>query len=393
MTGPKNFRDVASGDLGDALLQAARSETHSDSAVERTLIALSLAASVTALGGASVAKAAVDASVTGASLSGSGAVGTGVAGAGLSSVVAPGAASVTSAVTKSALLLTMGKWFGATAIASGAALGGMQLWQRSQVDTSSSLAANTAVLDTSGASGSNGAGVDRAALRAAQPKLHMPEAVDDTATQDPARAALAVPNGRVNSVREDTARVAAVGADPAALVGSSAGESRDRALDAPLKRAQTSEPSGVASVASGREVPTAQLPPEALLGGTPSAQVASSPPGVYSEPVVPAPASPLETKAETQRQRRGVTLALEVRSIDAVRERLRAGDAGQALDLLVKHRAQFGSGALGPEALFLQMEAERALGRRAAAVRTARQILERFPKGPSAESARQLLGE
>jgi TolA-binding protein len=86
-------------------------------------------------------------------------------------------------------------------------------------------------------------------------------------------------------------------------------------------------------------------------------------------------------------------LALEVRSIDAVRERLRAGDARQALDLLVKHRAQFGSGALGPEALFLQMEAERALGRRAAAVRTARQILERFPKGPSAESARQLLGE
>jgi hypothetical protein len=84
-------------------------------------------------------------------------------------------------------------------------------------------------------------------------------------------------------------------------------------------------------------------------------------------------------------------LAKEVLLIDRAREALAAQDHARALNLVRQYQARFPSGRLLPEAAFLQMEAERGLGRGQAAQGSARKLLELAPHSPQAERARELL--
>lgn len=84
-------------------------------------------------------------------------------------------------------------------------------------------------------------------------------------------------------------------------------------------------------------------------------------------------------------------LEAQLALIDAARALVGAGRGAEALVKLDQYRERFGSGRLGPEALFLRMQAYQRSGQVAAAERTAEAILERYPRGPHAGKARELL--
>jgi hypothetical protein len=88
------------------------------------------------------------------------------------------------------------------------------------------------------------------------------------------------------------------------------------------------------------------------------------------------------------------TLLLEeIQLVDGARQLLSSGDADAALKKLATHGRQFPRGRLAPEALFLRLQAELALGLTSAANQSARQVLERYPGGPHAGKAREVLGQ
>jgi hypothetical protein len=383
MTGPRKLRDAADGGLGRALLLAAQRETYDERAVERTLAALALAASTATaatLGSAGVAKAATQVGVGGASAGGA-------AGAGAALGVAPVAMGAGSAaVAKGAVMLTVAKWFGATAIAGGAALGAAQFLG------SSGPSAPVVVVSAGMSSGAEAAAQARPLTERVVDEAKPVQREPDAQNPDPLRVVpvAAVPahtnpvaSQSVSKVNDAQPAIAkhARGDAPAAEDVNGAVARSPRSTPPPVA---AFNPSGVAANSANPAQGAVQGEQLAVERGP--QQAAALTKGAQVQPA-PAPA------VTPQRSKRSALLTLEVQSIDAARERLKSGDAAGALQLLAQHRARFGSGALGPEALFLQMEAERTSGHSAAAKRTARQILERFPNGPSAAVARQVLAQ
>jgi hypothetical protein len=86
-------------------------------------------------------------------------------------------------------------------------------------------------------------------------------------------------------------------------------------------------------------------------------------------------------------------LAAEVALVDRARVALSAGHPERALDLVAAHASEFPSGRLAPEAAYLRMEALGAVGQREAARDAARTIVARYPRGPHAARAREVIGE
>jgi hypothetical protein len=84
-------------------------------------------------------------------------------------------------------------------------------------------------------------------------------------------------------------------------------------------------------------------------------------------------------------------LTEEIGVIDRARASLNAGDPAATLRALDDHDRRFGDPHLGPEALYLRMEARARLGDRAGAEQAAREILQRYPSGPQVGRAEELL--
>ena len=84
-------------------------------------------------------------------------------------------------------------------------------------------------------------------------------------------------------------------------------------------------------------------------------------------------------------------LADEVAALDRAREALAGGDAAAALRQLEQHDRRFSSGALGPEAMVLRIEATSARGDAAAAARLGREFLAANPQSPHAARVRSIV--
>jgi hypothetical protein len=84
-------------------------------------------------------------------------------------------------------------------------------------------------------------------------------------------------------------------------------------------------------------------------------------------------------------------LAEEIGVIDRARASLNAGNPSEALRALDEHDRRFNDPRLGPEALYLRMEARERFGDRAGAEQAAREILEKYPGGPQVGRAEELL--
>lgn len=79
------------------------------------------------------------------------------------------------------------------------------------------------------------------------------------------------------------------------------------------------------------------------------------------------------------------SLDREVKLIDDARRSSMAGDDERALLLLDRHRQQFASGALGPEALVIRVRVLTALGRQSEAVALAKPFITANPNSPVAK--------
>jgi hypothetical protein len=84
-------------------------------------------------------------------------------------------------------------------------------------------------------------------------------------------------------------------------------------------------------------------------------------------------------------------MEVEVRLLDEARTRLAEGRGRDALAVLGRYAREAPSQRLAPEAWYLEMEANHALGDRTAAMRSAQGLLERYPDGPHAARAKKIL--
>jgi hypothetical protein len=85
------------------------------------------------------------------------------------------------------------------------------------------------------------------------------------------------------------------------------------------------------------------------------------------------------------------SLNAEVAALDRARKALASGNSERALAELGAYNKEFPAGRLGPEALFLRMEAAAHRGDHAAAESAARQLLASHPNSPHAARARAVL--
>lgn len=83
-------------------------------------------------------------------------------------------------------------------------------------------------------------------------------------------------------------------------------------------------------------------------------------------------------------------LAKEVQLIDQAREAKAAGQHAQVVTLTQRYLSSFPRGRLLPEAVFLKMESESALGRSQQAAQSAKLLLRVAPNSPQATRAREL---
>ncbi len=111
-----------------------------------------------------------------------------------------------------------------------------------------------------------------------------------------------------------------------------------------------------------------------------------SPP--LNAPVAPV-APPLSVPAEVHP---GAPLAAELALLDSARQALAAGNAARALGALDDYDAKFRQPNLGPEALYLRLEALTLQGDKPGTLAVARRLLQAYPSGPHAARARALLG-
>jgi TolA-binding protein len=82
----------------------------------------------------------------------------------------------------------------------------------------------------------------------------------------------------------------------------------------------------------------------------------------------------------------------ELALIDEARALIDSGNSQSALAKLREYSARFRKGGLGPEALFLELRAHERLGNTEVAHAAAEKILDRYPHGPHAARAREVLG-
>jgi hypothetical protein len=87
----------------------------------------------------------------------------------------------------------------------------------------------------------------------------------------------------------------------------------------------------------------------------------------------------------------GVPLAAEVALVDRARAALAGGEPSRTLRELEPYEAMFPERRLGPEVLYLRMEAYVALGNAEKARETAERSVRLFPRSPHAARARQIL--
>jgi TolA-binding protein len=136
---------------------------------------------------------------------------------------------------------------------------------------------------------------------------------------------------------------------------------------------------------------------------------AAAPTAVVEAPVPPAdppvpalaPPAPPEREATKPRAPAAATtvelveddpsLNAEVVALDRARQAFAGGNSAGALAELGQYDRDFPGGRLGPEALFLRMEASVAKGDRASAERVARELVSKHPKSPHAARARAVL--
>jgi hypothetical protein len=148
-------------------------------------------------------------------------------------------------------------------------------------------------------------------------------------------------------------------------------------------------PSAPASVAVSPNS-VAQSPPEIEVPVRPSPPAATE--QVEPEPRSarrPTAAAPLA--AEQQLEEDDPSLNAEVAALDRARKALASGQTDRALGELGAYDRDFPGGRLGPEALYLRMEASARRGDQASAERAARELLQHHPNSPHAARARALI--
>lgn len=173
--------------------------------------------------------------------------------------------------------------------------------------------------------------------------------------------------------------VAAVGAGTAAVQSASEGGVR--------------KPQAAATVAA-QSAPVAAPVPQPVA---PVHVAAPAEPVVEAAPVVARPkpvpvvqhrvATPPEDEAPVDAEK----LAEEVRVVDRARSALAAGGATEALAALDEYDARMAPRRFQPEALYLRMQAQLALGRKAEARSTAARLVKSFPQSPHTARARRVL--
>jgi hypothetical protein len=137
------------------------------------------------------------------------------------------------------------------------------------------------------------------------------------------------------------------------------------------------------------EAPELAPPGEALKSlPAPTAHSVAPPVSARHAAVLPEPAG---TRPEAPVPVTDPAMELEVRLLDEARSALSAHRGRDVLDALDRYARQAQSRRLAPEAAYLEMEAYVLLGDRAAALRSARDVLARYPGGPHVARARRIL--
>ncbi len=184
----------------------------------------------------------------------------------------------------------------------------------------------------------------------------------------------------------------AVGATFAARahVGSAGAREQSVVAHAPAVRA----PLGAGAMATRSEpanaTPEHSLAAPILAAGAVvdvAASRSAAPPGAAPRGIAPAS----HPHAETPGPGSPTTLGDEIASLDSAQQALSEGHGADALAALDAHAKRFSSGALGPEAAVLRIEALAAAGDTGAAARQARAFLAKSPGSPHAARVRSLL--
>jgi hypothetical protein len=156
------------------------------------------------------------------------------------------------------------------------------------------------------------------------------------------------------------------------------------------ERAFVPPPAAVVTTAQPKATPR----PEPIPSVAPTGEAAravedrtpSAPPATVAAVAAPASA-PVRAPVASP----SASLPDEVRSLDAARRALSDGDARGALALIRRYEAEFGSGALLPEARVLEVKALLAVGERSRAAAAAQRIIDLDPPSPHAEAVRALV--
>jgi hypothetical protein len=133
-----------------------------------------------------------------------------------------------------------------------------------------------------------------------------------------------------------------------------------------------------------------RISPPAARTESRAAEVASAH-RLDSLPSTPSPAGSSTAQPATEPADGDSAMSAEVRLLDEARRALGEGRSAAALAAVERYEREAPTHRLAPEAAYLQMEANRALGDRAAAVRSAQVLLNLYPDGPHAARARRIL--
>jgi hypothetical protein len=114
---------------------------------------------------------------------------------------------------------------------------------------------------------------------------------------------------------------------------------------------------------------------------------ADSPASRATPPARTAPVRPADSAPSAD------SMIIEVQLLDEARRTLGQGRPHETLAALARYQAEAPTRRLAPEARYLEMEAHLATGDRAAARRTASNLLEHYPGGPHSARARWVLGD
>jgi hypothetical protein len=378
MNGPKRSHDELA-DLGQALLSAGRKEQPDARALKRTLSLLAAASAGTAGAlSADDALAAGEVLATKSSATSAGAALTPTALSGTGAGVA---------VPKAALAVTLAKWLGTGALFGGLVVGGSQAWQTLSKSPGAPPSERTAQLAMS-----HGAAESRRDVASAPVTNEAPGAarVEPAATvSDVPLAPQLEPSTAQSSAAQSSAAQSSAAQDNAKTARPDAEVAQRRASRQPVADARLSSPQE-----PSRQEPS--LGDSVTTEDSEAHRAGSVPPSSAPFPAVPAGAA--KAVAPAQDNARALPppsakdrLAEEVRFIEQARAQLAQGNTSETLRVLDEYSARFPRAALGPEALYLRMEALWRSGNREAALAVARRIVESSTNGPAARRAQELL--